>query len=492
MIPPEPPPPPPVRLPGYDGAMGPASPAETTKVDAAVSQIHHDLSDQGFLGHDRNDHMHDIVNVLNGLSPQERDAVISQLSDSDLKSFGGNADHGGIAGLQGLDSGEKQDLFNTLATSLSGVQLARVAQGFHDAGDVDKLSQAIAGFSTNDVKAEFVRAEAPHTTDQSLGKTDTPVLSGTLIAQDGDPDAKAVGVVLGSLQYDSANFDKAVNSLNDTQLGAVVAASAGQENLTISTGEGIPVQTNDFRPQVLTGILNAAATSFDPKVKARIVALAGSEVSTINGSNHLFDPNPTASQSAQQVADGITKVLRSDTTGVVRQLEINDPDGRGLAGYAQQELRSTSGQKTLGGFVATLQTGPAHDQSPTAYIQQKTASGEYANAHSLGYFSGAVQAGVSRLDASREAQADMLGNIFSTVVGVFSDKAGDLGGKAIDFLTEQAVDEAKSDYLNGGGDLADTWDRLAYPTDKATGEPYHGPAQDSYRTNELWVIEHAS
>lgn len=484
------PPPPAARLPGYDGAAGPVSPAEKTKVDAAVGQIRHDLSNQGFIGHDRNDHMHDVVKTLNGLTPAERDAVVSQLSDSDLKSLAGNVDHGGIGGIQGLSSDEKKDVFNTLAGSLSGPQLARVSQAFHDPGEVAALAQSVATFSSNATKAEFVAAMAGKVADQKTGDTSTPFLSGTTTTQLGDPDAKAVGTVLASLKGDGANFDKAVGSLSDSQLEAVVKSSAGQTMTTVSGYGGGASVTNTYDPKTLTGLIDAAATAGDPAVKARVFAAGGREVSEIAGSSSLFNPNPTADKSAQSVADSLTRVMQSDTTGVTRQLEVNDRSGIGLAGYTQQELRTEAGQKTLGGFVATLQTGPNHNQSPTAYIEQKTPNGEYANAHSLGYMSGAIQAGIGKLQASNKEKADMIGNIFSTVVGLVSGKAGELGGKAIDFITERAVDDAKTAYLSGS-DLTTTWDSLAYPTDPKTQQPYAGPAQDSYDTAENRVITQA-
>ena len=481
----------PISVPGYDGVAGPVAPAEKSRIDGAVSHIQHELSDQGFLGHDRNDHMRDIARTLNGLSPQERDAVVSQLSDADLKSLAGNVDHGGIGGLQGLSHDDKRDLFNTLSGSLSGAQLARVTVAFGDPGDKAALAHSISTFAPDAVRADFVAALAPKTTDQTAGSSSTPFLSGTTTTQLGDPDAKAVGTVLGSLKGDGAQFDRAVGALSDGQLQSVVSASAGQtETVTTSLlGGGGASVTNSYDPKTLTGMIDAAATAGDPAVKARVFAAGGREVTEVNGSSSLFNPDVDADRSAQQVADSLTRVMDSDTTGVVRQLEINDRSGKGLAGYTQQMLGSTDGQKTLGRFVATLQTGPNHDQSPLSYVQQKTSDGEYANAHSLGYMSGAIQVGVAKLDASRSEKADMLGNIFSTVVGLVSDKAGEIGGKAIDFLTEQAVDQAKSDYL-AGSDLADTWETLAYPTAKG-GEPYHGPAQDSYDAAESRVIEQA-
>lgn len=481
----------PISVPGYDGVAGPVSPQERATVDGAVSHIRHELSDQGFLGHDRNDHMRDIARTLNALTPQERDAAVSQLSDGDLKSLAGNVDHGGIGGLQGLDNGEKRDLFNTLAASLSGKQLARMTVAFGDPGDKSAIAQSIATFAPGEVKAQYVAAMAPVTTDQRTGSSSSPFLSGTTTTHVGDPDAVAVGRVLASLKGDGANYDAAITSLSDSQLQSVIAASSGQtETVTTSlTGSGASV-SNSYDPKVLSGLIDAAATSSDPGVKARVFAAGGREVSEINGSSSLFNPDVDADRSAQSVANSLTHVMDSDTTGVVRQLEISDRSGKGLAGYTQQMLGSAAGQKTLGRFVATLQTGPGHDQSPRAYIEQKTPDGEYANAHSLGYMSGAIQVGVSKLDASRSEKADMLGNIFSTVVGLVSEKAGKLGGAAIDFLTEQAVDQAKSDYL-AGSDMADTWEKLAYPSDPKTGTPYYGPAQDSYDTSETRVIQQA-
>src|SRR5262245_60615628 len=99
----------------------------TLTVDQAAQKIHQLVGDQGFLGHDRNDHMHQVRDLLKQYSAGDEDKIVSKLSDSDLQSLAGNVNHGGIFGMQGLSGGEKQDLFNDFARNLDGHQLGRMA-----------------------------------------------------------------------------------------------------------------------------------------------------------------------------------------------------------------------------------------------------------------------------------------------------------------------------------------------------------------------------
>lgn len=486
------PPPPAARLPGYDGAAGPASPAEKSKVDTAVGQILHDLSDQGFVGHDRNDHMRDVAKTLNALTPAERDAVVSQLSDADLKSLAGNVDHGGIGGIQGLSSGEKKDLFNSFAGSLSGPQLARVSQAFHDPGEVAALAQSVSTFSSNATKAEYVAAMAGKVSDQKTGDTSTPFLSGTTTTELGDPDAKAVGVVLASLKGDGANFDKAVSALSDSQLEAVVKSSAGQSMTTVSGYGGGASVTNSYDPKTLSGLIDAAATSGNAEIKARVVAAGGREVSEIAGSNHLLSPNPTASKDAQAVANSLTKVLDSDTTGVIRQLETHDRYGQGLTGYVQQELtQGAAGQKKIGEYVAALQTGNAHTENPITRMNAQE-NGHFRNAQDMGYLTGALQSGINKIATSNKEKADVIGGIFKTAVGLASEPAGKIGGAAIGVYTDALVKEVTDQVLNSGSNspsaMKDAFYTLGFPSDPKTHEPYEGPAEADYDSTVSRVL----
>ena len=106
-------------LPGYDTAHGSVSQAEQSKVQGAADQIHQLVSgDQGTLGTSRNGHMQQVQSILQNLSPAERDAVVSKLSDGDLKAMTSGIDHGGVFGAQGLSAGQKTDLLNTFASMI--------------------------------------------------------------------------------------------------------------------------------------------------------------------------------------------------------------------------------------------------------------------------------------------------------------------------------------------------------------------------------------
>src|SRR5688500_17740481 len=128
--------------------VGPSAPppVRTDKVEDAANRIRDLTHSDGFLGTDRNRHMHEVKNILSGdtgLSLQEINQVVSRLSNDDLSSIAGDIDSGGILGAQGLSSDEKKDLFNEMALSLDGHQLARVSNAFGDRDDIISLGDSV-------------------------------------------------------------------------------------------------------------------------------------------------------------------------------------------------------------------------------------------------------------------------------------------------------------------------------------------------------------
>jgi hypothetical protein len=473
-------------LPGYDGVQGPANPQETSKINGAVAQIHQDLGGQGFLGHDRNSHMQNAADTLKSLSPAERNAVVSKLSDSDLKSLAGNMDHGGFAGMQGLSSDQKTDLFNSLAGGLSGTQLTRLTNAMSDPGDVQKLGGAISTFATNDVKASYVKQMAPQTTGAQSGAFSAGIGSSTLNAS--NPSAQAVGQVLASLKGDNANFNKAVGSLSDAQLDSVVQASAGETLSTYSSGEGAAATTNTYDPKTLVGVLNAAASSKDSGVKARVFAAGAREDGTIANSNGIFSPNPTAKESAGQVTNALQGIMASDTNGVVRQLQIHNRNGTELSTFLQGEIsQGKGGQAAIGQDMARLQTGNHMHQNPVKWMKSNT-GGYYSHAENLGYFSGATQVAVRKQASSASAQASLIGNIFGGVASVAVGPAGPVAGAATRVISQQVVSSVASQVSSGVLKLGDAFSALAYPTDPKTHAPAQGAFEPSYDSASSRVI----
>jgi len=138
----------------------------STTVDQVTAQIHKLVNDEGFLWTSRNDHLHQVNKLLQGLSSADADQVLSKLSADDLKKWAGEVNSNGIFGADGLSGGEKKDLFNLFARDLDGAQLARVSNSFGSRGDVVSLGQSVAQYATADAKVAYVKQLAGQTTDK--------------------------------------------------------------------------------------------------------------------------------------------------------------------------------------------------------------------------------------------------------------------------------------------------------------------------------------
>ena len=447
----------------------------TNRVDDAVNKIRDLTGDDGFLGTGRNDHMHEVADTLGGLSPAERNAVVSKLSDGDLKGLAEDFNAGGVFGHQGLSADEKRDVFNDLANGLSGAQLARVSKAFGEREDVAALADSVSRFATPDAKVGYVQAMASRTTDGLKGEIDVNI--GVTISQNSDADAAAVGKVLGSLT--GANFDRAVQSLSNEQLAAVVKSSTDPTTYTSTSGYSASI-SGSYKADTLKSVLEAAATSKDASVKARVFAEGGKQLGEIAGSNHLLAPNVTAKDEAAKVRDGLKAILDSDVTGVVRQLETSDRYGGALSNFVTETLKQGEvGQKAIGGYIAKLQTGEKLNENPIARLDAQ-ANGYYRNAQDLGYFAGATQVGVAKVAASNKEKAELIGSIFKSAVGLATGPAGPVVGAGVGLYTDAAVKEAVDALGSGDASLKDTFYELAFPHDPATHDAYEGPAERDY------------
>jgi hypothetical protein len=121
-------------------------------VTQTVSDIQTRTRNDGFLGTSRNGNLHETVQDLKDLTPQERGQALSKLTDADLKELAGDVNANGILGANGLSNDEKRELFNTLADGGSGEDLARLASAFDSREDTQLLAESVASKGSNESK----------------------------------------------------------------------------------------------------------------------------------------------------------------------------------------------------------------------------------------------------------------------------------------------------------------------------------------------------
>jgi hypothetical protein len=472
----------------------------TLTVDDAAKKIHSLVDDQGFLGHDRNDHMHQVRDLLKQYGAADEDRIVGKLSDKDLHALADNVNSGGIFGQQGLNGGEKKDFFNDLAGKLDGTQLGRVASAFNDRGDVTSLADSVAGFASSQAKVDFIKSIAGASTSGDT-QFDNGWFSNSLHM--GDKEAIGIGKVLASMKNDPTGVTAAIKALTPDQLAAVVKAGEGETVTTysgfgIGDGGGASASTT-YDPAGLRGVLDAAAASNDPAAKASVFQAAAKAIGDIRGSDTLLTPNPGAGDAAKVVAQGMTNLLNSDTRGIVDQLNTADVNGKALTGYLQEVIREnpSATNPAIGRQIAQLQgAGTGRTAADFVNTAEAGANGDhfYRNAENLGYYSGAMQAAINKMNADTKTQGDILSNVFTTAVSVGTTAVPTLsvpakvGAQAFNGLTREAVREVVADVTSGRKDLRDALSDLALPRAPGQHDRSRGPADPFFQSSANTVV----
>jgi hypothetical protein len=462
-------------------------------VETAVASIREHLQQDSFIIQ-YNDVSHgdlkSINGVLKGMTPAERNEVISKLSAEELETWASELDNGGFLGMgEGLSADERRDLHGMLASSLDAKQLSRVYDAYDDREQKLELANAISTHASPSTKVDFVKQLAPDTTDKSGREIEGFI---AYSSNDGDTEGRAVAEIFGSMKQTPQALKEAYGALNDQQLNAVFEAAV-QHKMHTNPGVGgpsIPRASYSYDVKPLTKAIDAAATSDDPALKARVFEFAGRHLGTINGAssvgNTIFAPTPGAEKEAKALADSMSKLYGTEVNGITSELERNYQAGKGMAPFLEHLLSEggKEGKAAVRHYIAQLSAGNDGKDDPfTRFTQPERQDGGvyYPNAEKLGYFAGSLHEAIEGISTNRKEQAALVSDIFGAATGNIpvpgvSDAAG--------FVSKQAVDAAVKGMESGDVELFEALVDLTIPTDPRTKNVYDGPAENSY--NEGW------
>lgn len=257
-------------------------------------------------------------------------------------------------------------------------------------------------------KVDFIRRLAGSSTDQPRVRT---------MNEDRvyDPQARAIAEVLGGLQHNPAAAELAFESLRPEQVREVLNAATREVQLfAFAFGGGSSVTFADA--STFDAVMTAASRIGDADTKARIFD---------EGVAELKDLESRGLDEAAEVArNGLTRLLMSDTNGVMRELAYNKEtfDGSALAYYMKSMLNAGEAAR-LGEIQAQILTGNQRDTGdPVARFEElsSTASGHdrYANAEVAGYFAGAVTSAARSITDDARQQAELLTAVFKSALTV--------------------------------------------------------------------------
>ena len=452
-------------------------------VTETVSTIQTRTRDDGFWGTSRNSNLKDTVQDLKGLTPTERGEALGKLTDDDLGELAHDVNAGGIFGASGLSNDEKRDLFNTLADGAKGEDLARLATAFDSREDTQLLAESVASKGSNEAKQAYVQQMSSRTADGDYGMS---AYVGGASAEHSDKDAKAILTVLNSFDTSTPDgrvaFDQAIKDMPQGTLDSVAQAGVNETTFTSASMGGSHISVT-YQADQLNTLLDMVAGSADAQVKAKVFGAAAEAVSGMreNAGVHLGMTSIGTDGKIAGVVDRMTTVMNSDPRGITDQLNKADAYGLHLSSYVSEVMRKDpeAGAKTLGDQLAQLQ-GAGTGQTPTQFFEAQAPGTNgtpyYKNAETLGYYAGALRAGVDALNKDTTETGTMVKAVLGAAIGAAS--LGRVSG-SVSGLTSAVVDQVVNQANGSRTETARVLEQLAMPVD-GNGDRYQGPATATF------------
>lgn len=458
-------------------------------VNQVVSNIQKRVRDDGFLWTSRNGNLHKSLDDLNQLPPAQRGEALSKLSDADLKELAGDVNATGIFGASGLSHDEKRALFDTLPEGGKGQDLARLASAFDSRDDTQLLAESVANKGSLQSRSAYIEAMSPRTADNDYGR---PFALGVAMTEHVDKDAKAILTVLNSFDTGTsegrASFDQAISNLPQSVLNNVAKAGINETIYSIDSRN----HSVSYQPEAINKLLERAAKSEDASVKGKLFSSAANIVSGMRAIQNtpLAVSAPVANPHIQGITERMTALMNTDARGITWQLSDTDEYGKNLSTYILEVLRNNQagGGKILGEQLAQLQ-GAGTRLSPADFFKQMAPGygGDlyYKNAETLGYYVGAMRAGIDKLNTDGTKTGAIVKSILSASISAASmgRVSGTVSGLT-SLMVDQAVEEANGERTK----LAQALQTLAFPVD-VNGKRYHGPATSVF-DSKVELVRH--
>lgn len=464
----------------------------TDPVQSATQTVHNRM-ETGFFNPVTNADIKDVVREITALPAAEADKVVDALAaDGTLDRVAAEIMDGSVLGLGGLNGDERQAFFADMAAKLDGDSLGALSSAFAGTDQrsggftpVTELGAAIATHAAPDAKLDYLSAitpgiEAGHQSDYGLGYTSTTFA---------DAEASAAGEVLGSLQ--GANAQEGFNRIGN-HLPDVLSSSVDAQMTTMSSYPGGSTSMT-WNASQFEAIMGAVATTSNPDLKAQVFDAGVDTMRSVRDVNSVFGGLTVVGKDAAlgQMTQGLSVIVDSDTTGVLRELTYNAStrDGSDFSAYAK-EMLNQGREGDLGGQMARLQMGNNLTENPVERLDRPEAipdsNGQTrrANAGSLGYFVGGVASAVKSIDADVVQQQAMTTAVLKSALTVV-DKAKVGGPAALAVGTAASVAKewvqfgVNAAIQNPHADAASTLAHAALPVNPNTGETGVGSAVTS-------------
>ncbi|WP_336970689.1 hypothetical protein [Sphingobium aromaticiconvertens] len=451
-------------------------------VGDAVNTINEKLDTSGWFNTVTNDETHDIVNTLTNLPADQADQVIDRLQqDGKLDGVAHEVMDGDWFGNGGLSGDERRGFLADMAGKLDGQSLTALSDSFSrvDNGGfepVSELGSAVSTHASPQTKVEYIGAMKAQVDDSSQ----TDIGFGYSANSFQDAEATAVGDVLGSLRGSYA--EEGFNAIGDKLPDVLTSSIDGQ--MTTTTSYGGASNTMTWNADSYEAIMDAAASTGNADQKAQIFDAGVDTMREVRDTGNVIGGLTVVGKddAMRQMTDGLTKIIDSDTSGVMRELTFNQGtmDGSNFAAYAK-EMLNQGRESELGTQMGRLQVGNDGTENPVERLNAvETVPGtnqeRRANAGALGYFVGGTYAATAARSADVQEQRDTVTAILKSALTVV-DKGASLGGPAARGVAAGAAVAKEWMQIAVKGAIADEGaaaairlERAALPVNGQTGE----------------------
>lgn len=473
----------------------------TDPVSNAVNTITRTM-ETGFLNPVTNGEIKQVVATISSLPAAQANQVIDRLQHGgELGRIAGEVEDGSILGLGGLSADERGRFFADMAGKLDGQHLATLSNAFAgtdtrgDFAAVTQLGDAVATHASAQAKIDYIHALAGATGD-TAARLDTGF--GYSQTSFSDAEGAAVGQVLGSLR--GAQAEAGFRALG-SHLPDVLTSAVDAQMTTTATSAGA-ANTMTWHATQFEGIMQAAASMSDADLKAQVFDSGVQAMRAVRDTNSIIGGLTVVGKDAalHGMTDGLTRIIDSDTSGVMRELTYNraTADGSSFSAYAKEMLHEGR-EAELGRQMGRLQVGNGGTENPVTRLDQtvtvaNTRQERRPNAGALGYFVGSVYAGAQSLSGDVAQQRAQVTAILKSALTIV-DKAK-IGGPAAAAIgtgaslakewVQFAVNAAISDPTANAGTRLEN---AALPVDTRTGELGVGDAVSSTFDDTLASVQ---
>jgi hypothetical protein len=304
-----------------------------------------------------------------------------------------------------VDHMAAEDNLNNLTKKLDAENLANVSE-YLDNTDLPpdlangvryRFAQAVARNTPSDVKVEYVKIMSDRGAIMMSQFEKAYPTTGAL----------TTAYILSTMKDYPGNAAKVMQELDNGEMRSVVYATTNP-----SPGTSITQNQYSSPPHLSRDVLEACANVNDPVLKSRMFIAAGLNLGKANNS---------------YMVQGMTKILESDTAGVMRFLANQSNDivqssvRRDVFASYTREMFRTNQADALANVLKNLLEPAGNDLAAWLYSPEPTKNGGTAhpNAEMLGFFMGGMIAGAKQLKGDPR--------MINTVIDLLSDKLPGVG-----------------------------------------------------------------